>query len=106
MSPSTDPRSSNWSHSQSFNVSLFVEVVPVAEDSRGIGNLPLPGNTGGIFSGDLTYYDPGLGSCGITSSSTDMICAISWQLYGTHSLSLCPFLSHMHCRQCLCWGKR
>lgn len=57
-------------------------------------NLPLPGNTGGIFTGDLTYYDPGLGSCGITSSAEDMICAISWQLYGTFlkdSIPIFPF---------------
>ena len=45
-------------------------------------NLPLPGDTGGIFSGDLTYYGTGLGSCGIDSKDTDMICAISHQLYG------------------------
>ena len=45
-------------------------------------NLPLPGDTGGIYSGDLTYYAPGLGSCGITNSDTDMICAISHELYG------------------------
>jgi hypothetical protein len=44
--------------------------------------LPLPGNTGGIYTGDLTYYAPGLGSCGITSSASDMICAISHELYG------------------------
>jgi hypothetical protein len=50
-------------------------------------NLPLPGNTGGIFTGDLTYYATGLGSCGITSTDADMICAISHELYGTsHTL--------------------
>ncbi|KAF2105817.1 RlpA-like double-psi beta-barrel-protein domain-containing protein-containing protein, partial [Lophiotrema nucula] len=27
--------------------------------------------------GDLTYYDPGLGSCGITSGENDAICAVS-----------------------------
>jgi hypothetical protein len=45
-------------------------------------DLPLPDDTGGIYSGDLTYYAPGLGACGVTSTATDMICAISWQLYG------------------------
>ncbi|RDW68249.1 hypothetical protein BP5796_08906 [Coleophoma crateriformis] len=39
-------------------------------------NLPLPSNTA-TFTGDLTYYAPGLGACGITSSSTDAICAVS-----------------------------
>ncbi|GAM88284.1 hypothetical protein ANO11243_063170 [Dothideomycetidae sp. 11243] len=39
-------------------------------------NLPLPSNSK-TFSGDLTYYDPGLGACGITSSSSDKIVAVS-----------------------------
>lgn len=29
------------------------------------------------FDGDLTYYQPGLGSCGETSSATDKIVALS-----------------------------
>ncbi|KAI2464389.1 RlpA-like double-psi beta-barrel-protein domain-containing protein-containing protein [Annulohypoxylon bovei var. microspora] len=29
------------------------------------------------FNGDLTYYQPGLGSCGETSSSTDHIVALA-----------------------------
>lgn len=33
------------------------------------------------FSGDGTYYAPGLGSCGITNSATDMIAAVSWEFY-------------------------
>jgi hypothetical protein len=40
-------------------------------------NLPLPTSNGGPYSGDLTYYEPGLGACGITSSSSDSICAVS-----------------------------
>jgi len=38
--------------------------------------LPLPSNTA-TFTGDLTYYDTGLGACGITSSNSDPICAVS-----------------------------
>jgi hypothetical protein len=34
----------------------------------------------GEFSGQGTYYDTGLGSCGITSASTDYIVAISHEL--------------------------
>ena len=56
---------------------------PLIFVSNGSQDLPLPGDTGGIYSGDLTYYGPGLGSCGITSTDADMICAISHQLYGT-----------------------
>ncbi|KAK5707229.1 hypothetical protein LTR17_020862 [Elasticomyces elasticus] len=39
-------------------------------------NLPLPGNTDS-HTGDLTYYQPGLGACGITSDSTDSIVSVS-----------------------------
>lgn len=37
-------------------------------------SLPLGTQT---YTGDLTYYGPGLGACGITSSSTDHIVSIS-----------------------------
>ena len=39
----------------------------------------------GPYHGDLTYYEPALGSCGIASSSTDMICAISHVLFDAAS---------------------
>ena len=39
-------------------------------------NLPLPSNSKS-FKGDLTYYSPALGACGITSSDSDNICAVS-----------------------------
>jgi hypothetical protein len=38
--------------------------------------LPLPSSTK-AFSGELTYYAPGLGACGFTSSDSDSICAVS-----------------------------
>ena len=37
-------------------------------------NLPLGSQT---YKGDLTYYGPGLGACGVTSSDTDHIVSIS-----------------------------
>lgn len=42
-------------------------------------NLPLPtdGDNGGIFTGELTYYDVGLGACGVQSSDEETICSIS-----------------------------
>ncbi|RMZ80482.1 hypothetical protein DV737_g3011, partial [Chaetothyriales sp. CBS 132003] len=52
--------------------------------TRGHGqkqNLPLPSNHGGPYTGDLTYYAPGLGACGVTSSSSDNIVAISHRLF-------------------------
>ncbi|KAF2475889.1 uncharacterized protein BDR25DRAFT_278636 [Lindgomyces ingoldianus] len=39
-------------------------------------NLPLP-NGAQTYTGDLTYYDPGLGACGIPSTANDPILAIS-----------------------------
>lgn len=40
-------------------------------------NLPLPSNTGGVFTGDLTYYDPGLGACGEVSGDQDLVVSVS-----------------------------
>ena len=40
-------------------------------------NLPLPSANGGPYQGDLTYYDPGLGACGVTSANGDKIVAVS-----------------------------
>ncbi|KAF7953616.1 uncharacterized protein EAE97_001015 [Botrytis byssoidea] len=51
--------------------------------------LPLPSN-GGIFTGDLTYYAPGLGACGITSSSSESICAVSHIIFDAASTSSNP----------------
>jgi len=42
---------------------------------------PLPIDTGGIWSGDLTYYAPGLGACGWTSGADDRIVAVSHLLF-------------------------
>ncbi|ETN39008.1 uncharacterized protein HMPREF1541_07050 [Cyphellophora europaea CBS 101466] len=44
-------------------------------------NLPLPGGNGGPFGGDLTYYDPGLGACGVTSSPSQNIVSIAHSLF-------------------------
>ena len=40
-------------------------------------NLPLPSAHGGPYTGDFTYYEPGLGACGVTSSSSDDIVSVS-----------------------------
>jgi hypothetical protein len=44
-------------------------------------NLPLPGGHGGPFTGDLTYYEPGLGACGVTSTSSQNIVAVAHSLF-------------------------
>ncbi|KAL4947377.1 RlpA-like double-psi beta-barrel-protein domain-containing protein-containing protein [Aspergillus filifer] len=54
--------------------------VGLTRGSKG-SDLPLPTSNGGPYTGDLTYYDPGLGSCGITSSSSEKICAVSHTLF-------------------------
>ncbi|RHZ63577.1 RlpA-like double-psi beta-barrel domain-containing protein [Aspergillus thermomutatus] len=53
-------------------------------------NLPLPTSHGGPYSGDLTYYNPGLGSCGLTSTDSDMICAVSHVLFDAASTGSNP----------------
>lgn len=44
-------------------------------------NLPLPDGHGGPFTGDLTYYEPGLGACGVTSTSSQNIVAVAHSLF-------------------------
>lgn len=54
--------------------------------------LPLPSNTA-IFTGDITYYDPGgpgYGACGDISYSTDPICAVSHIIFDAASTSSNP----------------
>lgn len=53
-------------------------------------NLPLPTSNGGPYSGDLTYYDPGLGACGDTSTESEMICAVSHIVFDAASTSSNP----------------
>ncbi|KAF7626583.1 hypothetical protein AFLA_013972 [Aspergillus flavus NRRL3357] len=53
-------------------------------------NLPLPTTSGGPYTGDLTYYDPALGSCGITSSNSDLVCAVSHILFDAASTGSNP----------------
>lgn len=53
-------------------------------------NLPLPTSHGGPYEGDLTYYDPALGSCGIMSSGSDLICAVSHVIFDAASTGSNP----------------
>lgn len=55
-----------------------------------VQNLPLPSAHGGPYTGDLTYYDPGLGACGVTSSSSDAIVAISHLVFDAVSVGSNP----------------
>ena len=53
-------------------------------------------NATDMHQGQLTYYAPGLGSCGFWNTQDDFICAISHKLYGTIPLQfqslLLPYL--------------
>lgn len=43
-------------------------------------NLPLPNNTD-HHTGDLTYYSPGLGACGVDSTDNDAIVSVSHYVF-------------------------
>ncbi|OAP62366.1 hypothetical protein AYL99_04569 [Fonsecaea erecta] len=53
-------------------------------------NLPLPSGNGGPYTGDLTYYEPGLGACGVSSSDNDKIVAISHIVFDAVSVGSNP----------------
>ncbi|KAJ6013427.1 hypothetical protein N7540_008018 [Penicillium herquei] len=53
-------------------------------------NLALPTSNGGPYTGDLTYYDPGLGACGYTNTDSDLICAVSHILFDAASTGSNP----------------
>ena len=56
---------------------LFGTFADIGDSSR---FLPLPSNTD-HFTGELTYYGPGLGACGVTSTDNDAIVSVSHYLY-------------------------
>lgn len=58
-------------------VALIVGLAAGLSSRKHTKNLPLPSGNGGPYTGDLTYYAPGLGACGVTSSDSDKIVAIS-----------------------------
>jgi hypothetical protein len=47
---------------------LVEEVLPERRQTNG---------TGTVFTGEITYYAPGLGSCGITNTESDYIVALA-----------------------------
>lgn len=55
-----------------------------------VQNLPLPSNNGGPYQGELTYYAPGLGACGIVSTDGENIVALSHLLFDAVSTSSNP----------------
>ncbi|TIA60586.1 hypothetical protein D6C77_04050 [Aureobasidium pullulans] len=63
--------------------------VGLTKHSKGGQNLPLP-TSSEQHEGDLTYYGTGLGSCGLTSTDSDMIVAVSHYVFDAASRSSDP----------------
>ncbi|KAI9504903.1 RlpA-like double-psi beta-barrel-protein domain-containing protein-containing protein [Coemansia spiralis] len=57
---------------------------PASTSSSG-GSGGSGSSSGQTFSGDGTYYTPGLGSCGKTNTESDLIAAINAPQYGTNA---------------------
>ncbi|KAI0105513.1 RlpA-like double-psi beta-barrel-protein domain-containing protein-containing protein [Nemania sp. FL0031] len=51
------------------------------------------------MNGDLTYYAPGLGACGVYNSESDAIVAVSWQLFDQYTPNGNPNLNSLCGRQ-------
>jgi len=69
---------------------LIIGLAAGLSTRKGTQNLPLPSGRGGPYTGDLTYYDPGLGACGVTSSNSDKIVAVSHLVYDAVSTGSNP----------------
>ncbi|KAK3344230.1 RlpA-like double-psi beta-barrel-protein domain-containing protein-containing protein [Lasiosphaeria hispida] len=46
-----------------------------------LNSLPLPSHGNKVYEGDLTYYAPGLGACGLDSVGGDYIAAVAHELF-------------------------
>ncbi|KAI7135142.1 hypothetical protein D0869_16033 [Hortaea werneckii] len=59
---------------------LLALIIGLSDPNSSESNLPLPSNAD-TFAGDLTYYQPGLGACGVTSTEDDFIVSLSHILF-------------------------
>ncbi|KAH8729089.1 RlpA-like double-psi beta-barrel-protein domain-containing protein-containing protein [Phaeosphaeriaceae sp. PMI808] len=57
-------------------LALVIGLAVGLKGSKKHQNLPLP-NGAETYTGDLTYYNPGLGACGIDSTDNDAVVAVS-----------------------------
>lgn len=69
---------------------LIIGLTAGLSTRRKTQNLPLPSGRGGPYTGDLTYYDPGLGACGVTSKDSDRIVAVSHLVFDAVSTGSNP----------------
>ncbi|KAF3071235.1 hypothetical protein GL218_00913 [Daldinia childiae] len=74
-------------------IAIFLFVLTPLAIGLGVGlsrrssktqNLPLPSNKS-VFTGDLTYYEPSLGACGIQSNSGEDIVSVSHIIFDAAS---------------------
>ncbi|CAJ2510622.1 Uu.00g062470.m01.CDS01 [Anthostomella pinea] len=63
--------------------------VGLSRRSKHSQDLPLPGNAD-VHTGDLTYYGPGLGACGVVSTSSDNIVSVSHYTFDAASTGSNP----------------
>ncbi|KIX00518.1 uncharacterized protein Z518_10658 [Rhinocladiella mackenziei CBS 650.93] len=66
-------------------IALIIGLAAGLSTRKGTQNLPLPSGNGGPYTGDLTYYEPALGACGLTSDDNDKIVAISHTVFDAAS---------------------
>lgn len=69
---------------------LIIGLAAGLSSRRKLHNLPLPSDNGGPYRGDLTYYAPGLGACGVVSKDGDSIVSVSHLLFDAVSKSSNP----------------
>lgn len=66
---------------------LFEEMFADSDIHSNHQSLPLGSQT---YTGDLTYYGPGLGACGVTSSDSDNIVSVSHIIFDAASTGSNP----------------
>ncbi|EAW12914.1 RlpA-like double-psi beta-barrel domain-containing protein [Aspergillus clavatus NRRL 1] len=71
-------------------LALIIGLAVGLTKGKGHSNLPLPTSHGGPYQGDMTYYNPSLGSCGIINTDSDLICAVSHVLFDAASTGTNP----------------
>jgi hypothetical protein len=71
-------------------IALIIGLAAGLSTRKHTQNLPLPSGNGGPYTGDLTYYAPGLGACGVTSQNSDKIVAISHIVFDAVSVGSNP----------------
>ncbi|PVU91698.1 hypothetical protein BB559_004019 [Furculomyces boomerangus] len=75
------------SSSKTSSSSVSAKASTTSATSATSSTAPVPTtNTDGIFTGDGTYYDPGvgIGSCGLLNTTSQLVCALNYKQYGTN----------------------